>query len=170
MGNHLFRINGSFLDLELSICYGSLRTDLYRKPQHNYCLATPDSRHQDNLLFNLINSEANRIHRLCDSVAKQDLQAKFYGDKLTQRGYPKRTCQMLFANVLRKLRVANVQKREKTRCNVLILKHSSSTNSKLVRHIVNRRSHMLSKPIELGFKLQPNLFLRLYGQNWHRYM
>jgi len=173
------RHKDSFLDLCLSLEQNSeatsrLRYTLHRKEMNKYLYLPRNSCHPANCFRAVIQGEAWRIHKRCDQSADVVRELAFFAGKLADRGYSYSEIEASLDRVNAKFDVhasTGIKRRAPTdaqRVARLMLQFSSSVNLKFLRMCLKQVEPLLRSHLDVGFRVQSNIFRTLYAATWAR--
>ena len=160
-----------YLDLEIGIGVSrSLVFDLYRKPGNSYMYIPRCSAHPPAVQAATARGEALRILRTA-RVGSRPRHVRILEDALYNRGHSRSRIRSLVSSVFpsrfRKIKPWYAASRAPIGFKVL---YSSKTNARFIRATLRRHQAILGMcKVRLVWKLQPNLFRRMFRYNWQRY-
>ena len=156
--------------LDITISYdGSRRLayDVYRKPLALFHYVPRTSCHPTGTFKAIIQSEAYRLLRRCDSREKANIAINFFRQKLYNRGYQPHEISAAFKKALvqHSFRVPSVRS---TRKFYLKLPYSSNVQVGKIRGFLNQSGHIFQgKKIGITYSVQKNLFRTWHPWMWH---
>ena len=115
----------TFLDLNIFVENGKIRTDLYRKETDKPRALLPSSAHPNHITSNIVYSMCFRLLRICDTEELfEERAAELKNDFLLPRGYKSRLVEAQFDRV-RKLPGENYKEKRKLALEKRVKKNSS---------------------------------------------
>ena len=155
-----------FLDLELCISdSGDLLWRTFVKPLHSGLYVPRTSCHPPRTFPSLIAGETKRYMRTNRSIADRDLMLQRFKSKLLKRGYNAREIDSTIRDALRnKVAARTVDKNNRS---FLVLTYSHTLNTRVIKRSLKKVQHLVPWRVLVGFRVQPNVFLKRYAFNWN---